>query len=203
MHWHTRCTNIGCCRCEWSQLVNRWIYVQIGICLCPNLLALISFDFKFYGLFLWWVTRTTITSHIVDNSVYGSIWYIAGEAKLASEYHVFFPPAQGHVERCVMAWYRFEDALNCPSHLTPVLLEKSNVVGTGPPLGSVISYRCHPSEMIARTVSMPSVGDVILAVVRQRMGWFWAVAAMPNIVMTISAVSNRVAFIFEVSLIMV
>ena len=64
----------------------------------------------------------------------------------------------------------FEDALNCPSHLTPVLLEKSNVVGTGPPLGSVISYICHPSEMIARTVSMPSVGDVILAVVRQRMG---------------------------------
>lgn len=48
-------------------------YVQIGICICPNLLALISFDFKFYGLFLWWVTRTTITSHIVDNSVYGSI----------------------------------------------------------------------------------------------------------------------------------
>ena len=48
---------------------------------------------------------------------------------------------------------------------------KSSDVALGPPSGMLMPYRWNPSGIMARTVTVPSVGDVIRTDVRHFTGW--------------------------------
>lgn len=58
-----------------------------------------------------------------------------------------------------------------PVRVMPREPVKSSDVALGPPSGMLMPYRWNPSGIMARTVTVPSVGDVIRTDVRHFTGW--------------------------------